>query len=413
MKKLILLSSFWIASAIACMSQMDMGSNGKISVGKIHTLDNGWLKLGNDGAAQGLSFYDTQTGGTDARIYRLGNVSYFTRGGDHSKGIRIDSNGQVALGTNDVCSYTYFEGRMGIAAQNEIAYAARTYHTFDFGDAIRSQVFRANSITYAGWYNGVKTFHVRGNGDAYTGSVLLTSDLSLKSEIETISDPLSKVLQLRGVTFKMNFPGEAPKDEAFNFESSLAMIQKENPKMTRELYQQILDEQKRKRIGVIAQEVEKVIPEAVRTRDDGLKAVAYPEMVGLLIEAIKAQQNLIEDLRSEVEILKGTDKLRAATQEETVTGETAPEATTACRLYQNTPNPFTGETEIRYFVPADVQNASICIFDLQGKMLKRFDALKGENILKIRGSELRSGMYLYSLIVNGKEVDTKKMILTK
>jgi hypothetical protein len=50
---------------------------------------------------------------------------------------------------------------------------------------------------------------------------------------------------------------------------------------------------------------------------------------------------------------------------------------------------------------------------MQGKMLKKLDASRGDNILTIQGAELQAGMYLYSLIADGKEVDTKRMILTK
>ena len=51
-------------------------------------------------------------------------------------------------------------------------------------------------------------------------------------------------------------------------------------------------------IGVMAQEVERIAPELVITRDNGYKAVKYEKMIALLIEAIK-------DLSREIEILKG------------------------------------------------------------------------------------------------------------
>ncbi|MDR0541020.1 MAG: T9SS type A sorting domain-containing protein [Dysgonamonadaceae bacterium] len=68
---------------------------------------------------------------------------------------------------------------------------------------------------------------------------------------------------------------------------------------------------------------------------------------------------------------------------------------------------------IRYFLPADVRSASVCIFDMQGKILKKMDAPAGAQTLTVKGSELREGMYLYTLIADAKEVDTKRMILTK
>lgn len=97
-----------------------------------------------------------------------------------------------------------------------------------------------------------------------TGTVAATlfsasSDERLKNNINTITDPLGKLLQLRGVTFTWNQSG---KDS----------------------------------IGVIAQEVEKIIPEIV-TETNGVKQVAYDALVPILIEAIKEQQKQIDELK--------------------------------------------------------------------------------------------------------------------
>ena len=93
------------------------------------------------------------------------------------------------------------------------------------------------------------------------------SDERLKKNIETITDALNKVTNLRGVEFDL----------------------KEND---------------RHQIGVIAQEVEKVIPSVVSEREDnGTKTVAYGNMVGLLIEAIKEQQVQIQELKAKVDDL--------------------------------------------------------------------------------------------------------------
>lgn len=57
--------------------------------------------------------------------------------------------------------------------------------------------------------------------------------------------------------------------------------------------------------GVIAQEVEVVLPEAVHTDAEGIKSVNYDALIAPLIEAVKAQQVEIEALKNEVETLKG------------------------------------------------------------------------------------------------------------
>ena len=97
-----------------------------------------------------------------------------------------------------------------------------------------------------------------------------TSDARFKSNISPISDPLYKLNQIRGVEFNW-----LENSEYHGFKGH--------------------------DIGVIAQEIEKVLPEVVTTRDNGYKAVKYEKIIPLLIEAIKAQQSQINDLK---EIIK-------------------------------------------------------------------------------------------------------------
>ena len=76
-------------------------------------------------------------------------------------------------------------------------------------------------------------------------------------------------------------------------------------------------------------------------------------------------------------------------------------------LYQNSPNPFSEQTEIRHSISNNTISAYIYIFDMQGK-LNYF----GNGFININRYQFEPGMYLYSLIIDGKEVDTKRMILT-
>ena len=58
-------------------------------------------------------------------------------------------------------------------------------------------------------------------------------------------------------------------------------------------------------MGLIAQEVEKVLPEIVITRENGIKAVNYEGVIPLLVEAIKEQQSTIENLKDRINKLEG------------------------------------------------------------------------------------------------------------
>jgi len=103
-------------------------------------------------------------------------------------------------------------------------------------------------------------FEVDGNFTA-TGDVTAYSDARLKRNVETISNAVDLVNCLRGVNFE-----------------------KDGKHST----------------GVIAQEVEEFLPEVVHTNSEGMKSVAYGNMVGLLIEAIKEQQQTIENLQKKI-----------------------------------------------------------------------------------------------------------------
>lgn len=89
-------------------------------------------------------------------------------------------------------------------------------------------------------------------------------------------------------------------------------------------------------------------------------------------------------------------------------------STTNALLFQNVPNPFYAKTEIKYFVPDEVQEAFLFISNMQGALIKTINVYnRGNASVTINGTELKAGMYLYSLVADGKEVDTKRMILTE
>jgi hypothetical protein len=83
-------------------------------------------------------------------------------------------------------------------------------------------------------------------------------------------------------------------------------------------------------------------------------------------------------------------------------------------LGQNVPNPFSSTTNISVNIPQNIQKAVIYIYDMQGLQKKAYKiTASGNSSITINGYELKAGMYMYTLVVDGKEVDTKKMILTE
>lgn len=413
--QILLLVCTMIASQ--AYAQIKVGTDGKAAVGKVHSLNNGRLKIGNDGIAQGLSFYDNTYGGTDFRIYRENNIAYFVRGDYHGKGLRIRDDGRVAIGTSHVHNTinNYFGSRFQVYTVGNSCIGATTYHDFDYGDAVKSTVYRPLSVAFAGWYNGDKTFSVLGNGEVFSTGLYVQSDASTKKNIQSISSSLAKVLQLRGVSFDPVQTTEAirldPQLSGQKESLSDDLQDSSRPQISQQVLNQMNLERSRKRMGVVAQEVEAIVPEVVRTTPEGRKTVAYHELVGLLIEAIKEQQVQIEELKSAASSSKNMLRAFSGEEEESLASSIADETLTGLALYQNTPNPFNERTEIRYSLTGKESNALIYIFSMQGTLIKKYIA-DSSGVLTIEASELTPGMYIYTLVADGKEVGSKRMILT-
>lgn len=83
-------------------------------------------------------------------------------------------------------------------------------------------------------------------------------------------------------------------------------------------------------------------------------------------------------------------------------------------MYQNNPNPFTDDTEINYHIPLNAIEPKIFIHDLNGTEIKCYNLnQRGNGKIIIKGSELKAGMYIYTLIVNNIIINSKKMLLAK
>ena len=92
----------------------------------------------------------------------------------------------------------------------------------------------------------------------------------------------------------------------------------------------------------------------------------------------------------------------------------AVEAAEGNRLWSNVPNPFKQETRIRYALTDNVREARLCIYDLSGKQLACHRLMgRGESAFTLRAASLMPGIYLYSLIADGKVVDTHRMVVTE
>jgi hypothetical protein len=143
--------------------------------------------------------------------------------------------------------------------------------------------------------------------------------------------------------------------------------------------------------------------------ESSIYGLRYAEFVVPLVKAVQELSEQNDRLQEQINELKAgrSPQLRDAADVESAVA-------TMNQLYQNTPNPFSHNTEIRYSLANSVTKANLYIYDMQGKQIKNIPNLdKGDNFVIINGSELSAGMYIYTLIADGQEVATKRMILTE
>lgn len=187
------------------------------------------------------------------------------------------SNDNIALiGHHNVTPY------YGIGVEGRGGYiGVRGVSDLYSGNGYRYGVY---GYAYGGYTNWAGYF----NGYVYATSYYNSSDKNLKNNIQTIPTALKKIMDLNGVTFEWKTESE--------LENIVKQTGKKDPfKMNLPVGLQY---------GVVAQDVEKVLPELVNTDADGLKSVDYVKIIPVLIEAIKEQQKQIELLKGEVELLK-------------------------------------------------------------------------------------------------------------
>ena len=196
-----------------------------------------------DNLAEGGNLYYTNAR-VNALLATKGYITNDTNSYLNSAGFNT-TNGVLTLGRTDGGSVTVdLDGRYSTTDTN-------TTYTAGNGLSLSGTTF-----SMSGSYTGSFTA---------TGDVTAYSDRRFKHNIVTVENALDKVTQLRGVLYE--------KDG-------------------------------RESLGVIAQEVEEVIPQVVHTDTEGMKSVAYGNIVGVLIEAIKEQQTLITQLQEEVKNMK-------------------------------------------------------------------------------------------------------------
>ncbi|MDR1372588.1 MAG: tail fiber domain-containing protein [Dysgonamonadaceae bacterium] len=386
MKKIYFSGKFFVTFSLFCFF-FSLGANAQIKVDS-----TGRLKVGLERPNQDRD--------------NVVNLMIFGKNGEYKAGGKL-SFGDLGNYANG--SWNVFIGEYGTTDTDQLWLQGKSGTYFTYG----------NSSSVWGYYDVNAGNAFRFNCDVYSSGIKLTSDERLKENISPLNESLSLLQQLNGVSYFLKTPTMRTSIDVQSAGDNSSLSEKEKRDMAFfEKWEKDLQNSKNLRKGFVAQELRKVFPELVSEDKQGMLSVDYIGLIPVIVESIKEQQQIIDaqyekikELEKSMEALQGKSVLRSITDESGTTGIS--ELAKQCALTQNAPNPFTIQTEIKYFVANGVKEAYICIFDMQGKMLQKIDVVAGQNSVTIQGSTLPAGIYLYALVADGQEVDTKRMILTK
>jgi len=444
MRKIFTTIAVTIIAATMAQAQLKVTSTGMVGLGTGSVKPNAALDLGTANFVKGnpifLMYNDNNTGfftGTKMGFYinnfcdnNLNLVfpevaafpGLFTICGKNTAGISLRQyfsiagmTGNVGIGSSPNNDKVTINGGSGTGL------SVYVNQLVDWGHSIASYVTRANTVSYAVNLNGTDKFWVSGDGNVWANGSYWTSDSSMKKNIIKMqkSTSLSIIKKLNGFNYD------------FKNDSNILASKTRKSKIY-----------KGQHFGLIAQEVENILPELVGTNRDGSKAINYIELIPFIIESIKEQQvgvdslktviieqsniitsykKQINSLEDEISTLQQTintcckssgSKTKSNVENDNIDILTSQTSTAV--LYQNSPNPFKQSTTIKLELPQTIVSALVCIYDLNGRQLKCFTVTgRGNTSVQITASELSAGMYHYALIADGNLIDTKTMVLTE
>jgi hypothetical protein len=273
--------------------------------------------------------------------------------------IRLNQNGRIGLGTTSPSWPVHVESSLTVFRwQYQGSNRALSIKPANPGPEIGSSTDQINF-----WYNSSVGYN-KLKAQSYT----CVSDSNLKENITPIDSCLSLILSLNPRSYNFILSEDSLRD---------------------------------KRFGFIAQQLNEIIPEVVDDKDS-LMSVDYDQIIPLLTGAIQELSTKVDSLELE---LSSSNKFQESTKSDFGRGS---------YLMQNTPNPWQSTTLINYGIAESVTSAQIMIFDLNGKLQWSENLeLQSDGSVQLSSGVLEPGMYIYTLVLNGYEFESKKMILTK
>jgi hypothetical protein len=247
---------FKLGSSEAATEKMRLRHEGHLNI----ITDGAFLNFGANLDTSLSHVHDTGLLLNSTRQLQFGDSgTYIHQSADGVLDLVSDTEIEINATTIDMNGNLDLSGTLTCATSITVGSAALTEAELEKLDGITNGTVAASKAVVVDSNKDASGFrNVTATGTVQGAEVTATSDERLKSDIKTIDNALEKVMSMRGVFFT---------------------------------------KQAEKGIGVIAQEIEKVLPEVVHNGE--YKSVAYGNIVGVLIEAIKEQQKQIDELKKD------------------------------------------------------------------------------------------------------------------
>jgi hypothetical protein len=340
------------------------------------TLSAGFALISTIASAQSqITVVNSPTGtGVNPTIIGTSNAA---NGSSRSEGVRgwgqsgSDNYGVVGRATGGTNYNVGVYGLSDNAGVTGVGVFGQAVNGVSSNYGVYGQASGGGAFDYAGYFDG----------DVFTTGSYLPSDERLKKDIRDAGSMLERLKKLRPVSYTYR-AGEL---KYIHLPQNLQH-------------------------GFVAQELEKVFPEAVKTikhpviangsieRTEDITAVNYTALVPVLIKAVQEQQAMIDELKKQVSELSSRRLTKNAAD---------------IFLSPAIPNPSNTTTTIKYSIPPNVTRASIAVFDLTGNKVLQFNNLKGNAQVVVNSRNLQSGTYVYRLYVEGKETMSDKFVVGK
>lgn len=387
MRRNILLS-LYLLIAISASAQLRVSASGNVGIGT-QPSSNSYLNVGSNNVGNAsVGIYSSPKVLNTHNIGVVGAVSDTVT----TTGTNYGVLGIITLQNNSHGRNYGVSGMLGLGYTNTCNGAGVYGANSSYYDSYPTNI----QGLYAGYFDGP----VCVTGTLTAPNYFTFSDTRFSDNLTSLGErdnsgkaTLENVLNLNVVEYNLKSRlGEMPTDiapeKAERVRKSYEYLKNQEEKMT-----------SRRHFGVDAEELQKLYPDLVMEGQDGYLSVNYSELVPLLIRSIQVLKQELDEVKSKSNARRASTKIDSSV------------ASNGNILYQNTPNPFKEQTIIRFKLAEDAKDASVCIFNMTGKLLKKFSVSAGMESVSIGGYELGEGMFLYSLIVNGQEIDTKKMVI--